>query len=155
MGLARDGSDHRVDHRDVACVEIGAEPSLLPRALDKGGDRPHEPLASPRDTFAPPTAVLHDQVLERTIRRGRLLESLEEADQRLPCIAAGERRLGRDRKLIDPFLEKLVEEGERIGGTELVSNESAELTIELEPGQYTYICTPHEAAGMTGTLTVS
>jgi outer membrane protein assembly factor BamB/plastocyanin len=49
----------------------------------------------------------------------------------------------------------ITKEGERIGGTELVSNESAELTIELEPGQYTYICTPHEAAGMTGTLTVS
>ena len=46
-------------------------------------------------------------------------------------------------------------DGERIGGTALISNESAELTVELEPGEYTYYCTPHRAAGMTGTLTVS
>lgn len=44
---------------------------------------------------------------------------------------------------------------ERIGGTELISNESAGLTVELELGEYSYICTPHEASGMTGTLTVS
>lgn len=43
---------------------------------------------------------------------------------------------------------------ERIGGTELVSNASAEITVELEPGRYSFICTPHESAGMTGTLTV-
>jgi plastocyanin len=46
-------------------------------------------------------------------------------------------------------------DGERVGGTDLLSNESAEVTVELEPGQYTYVCTPHESAGMTGTLTVS
>ena len=46
-------------------------------------------------------------------------------------------------------------DGERIGGTELISEESAEVTVELEPGEYTYVCTPHESAGMTGTLTVT
>jgi outer membrane protein assembly factor BamB len=49
----------------------------------------------------------------------------------------------------------IVRDGERIGGTELLSNESAELTVELEAGEYAYICTPHEALGMTGTLTVT
>ncbi len=49
----------------------------------------------------------------------------------------------------------VVKDGERVGGTELISNESADVTLELEPGEYTYICTPHESAGMTGTLTVT
>jgi outer membrane protein assembly factor BamB/plastocyanin len=47
------------------------------------------------------------------------------------------------------------QDGERIGGTDLISNESAEVTVELEPGQYTFYCTPHRGAGMTGTLTVT
>ena len=42
----------------------------------------------------------------------------------------------------------------RIGGTDLVSNDSAELTVELDAGAYTFFCTPHRSAGMTGTLTV-
>jgi alcohol dehydrogenase (cytochrome c) len=46
-------------------------------------------------------------------------------------------------------------DGERVAGTELISEESAQLTVELEAGGYTFICTPHESAGMTGTLTVS
>jgi outer membrane protein assembly factor BamB/plastocyanin len=45
--------------------------------------------------------------------------------------------------------------GERIAGTKLISNDSAEVTVTLEPGEYRYICTPHESAGMTGTLTVT
>jgi outer membrane protein assembly factor BamB len=45
--------------------------------------------------------------------------------------------------------------GERIAGTKLISNDSAEVTVNLEPGEYRYICTPHESAGMTGTLTVT
>jgi len=44
--------------------------------------------------------------------------------------------------------------GERIAGTELVSNDSAELQVELEAGEYSFLCTPHQGAGMTGTLTV-
>ena len=43
-------------------------------------------------------------------------------------------------------------DGERLEGTDLLSNDSTEITVELEPGDYTYICTPHEAAG---TLTVT
>jgi len=46
-------------------------------------------------------------------------------------------------------------DGKRLDGTDLLSNESAEITVELDPGDYTYICTPHESAGMTGTLTVT
>jgi plastocyanin len=45
--------------------------------------------------------------------------------------------------------------GERIAGTKLISNDSAEVTVNLEPGAYRYVCTPHESAGMTGTLTVT
>lgn len=44
--------------------------------------------------------------------------------------------------------------GLRVAGTELISNESAEVTGELKAGRYTFFCTPHESAGMTGTLTV-
>lgn len=44
--------------------------------------------------------------------------------------------------------------GERIGGTDLISSDSAEITVDLAPGTYTYFCTPHRSAGMMGTLTV-
>lgn len=43
-----------------------------------------------------------------------------------------------------------LEEGELISGGEV-----SEVTVELEPGEYTYYCTPHKEAGMTGTLTVT
>ena len=45
-------------------------------------------------------------------------------------------------------------DGERVAGTELISNASAEVTGQLEAGRYTFFCTPHESAGMTGTLTL-
>ena len=48
----------------------------------------------------------------------------------------------------------IAENGERIAGTDLISNDSAELQVELEAGEYSFLCTPHESAGMTGTLTV-
>jgi len=45
----------------------------------------------------------------------------------------------------------VLEEGELVG-----DGETSEITVKgLEPGTYTYICTPHEAAGMTGTLTIT
>ena len=46
---------------------------------------------------------------------------------------------------------------ERIGVTERISSgASANLTVELPAGEYTYLCTVpgHEQAGMIGTLTV-
>lgn len=42
------------------------------------------------------------------------------------------------------------EEGEIVG-----KDEVSEVTVDLEPGTYTYYCTPHKAAGMVGTLTVT
>ena len=38
-------------------------------------------------------------------------------------------------------------DGERIGGTEFISNESAEVTVELEAGEYTFYCTPQSPRG--------
>lgn len=46
-------------------------------------------------------------------------------------------------------------DGERVAGTDLISNDSQDVTVQLAAGQYTFVCTPHESAGMTGTLTVS
>lgn len=41
-------------------------------------------------------------------------------------------------------------EGELAG-----KGESSTVTVELEPGTYTYFCSPHKSSGMTGTLTVA
>lgn len=47
-------------------------------------------------------------------------------------------------------------DGESLGEGELVADGGvSEVTAELEPGTYTYYCTPHKSAGMTGTLTVT
>jgi plastocyanin len=48
-------------------------------------------------------------------------------------------------------------DGEIVGEEgELVADGGvSEATADLEPGTYTYVCTPHEGAGMTGTLTVT
>lgn len=47
-------------------------------------------------------------------------------------------------------------DGEDLGGTEVISGETAEATLELEPGEYTFYCSVagHREAGMEGTLTV-
>lgn len=48
------------------------------------------------------------------------------------------------------------EDGETLGEGEIVGQgETSEVTADLEPGTYTYYCSPHKGAGMTGTLTVS
>lgn len=43
-----------------------------------------------------------------------------------------------------------LDEGDIVG-----EGETSEASAELEPGTYTYYCTPHKGAGMTGTLTVT
>jgi plastocyanin len=48
------------------------------------------------------------------------------------------------------------EDGEDLGGTEVITSDSATATVELEPGTYTYFCSVagHREAGMEDTLTV-
>jgi len=48
------------------------------------------------------------------------------------------------------------EDGEELEVGDLVgADESSEITVDLEPGTYTYFCSPHKSSGMTGTLTVT
>lgn len=49
-----------------------------------------------------------------------------------------------------------VKDGEDVKGeSELISKDTVELTVDLEPGEYEFYCTPHEGAGMKGTLTIT
>ena len=47
------------------------------------------------------------------------------------------------------------QDGKIIGETKLITESTDEVTVDLEPGVYEYYCTPHRAAGMVGTLTVT
>ena len=47
--------------------------------------------------------------------------------------------------------------GNDVGATDTISGSSTSTTVDLKPGTYTFFCSVdgHEAAGMTGTLTVN
>jgi plastocyanin len=50
----------------------------------------------------------------------------------------------------------IVVDGYEDDASELIADgKSTETTVTLEPGTYEYYCTPHRAAGMVGTLTVT
>ncbi|MDP1850274.1 MAG: plastocyanin/azurin family copper-binding protein [Solirubrobacteraceae bacterium] len=51
---------------------------------------------------------------------------------------------------------KVEKDGEDVGGTEVVTGDTAEATVELEAGEYTFYCSvgEHRQEGMEGELTV-
>ena len=51
---------------------------------------------------------------------------------------------------------KIEKDGEDVGGTEVITGETAEATVELEAGEYTFYCSvgDHREDGMEGELTV-
>ena len=51
---------------------------------------------------------------------------------------------------------KVEQDGEEIGGTDVITNDTAEATLDLEPGRYNFFCSVpgHRQAGMEGPLTV-
>ena len=55
-----------------------------------------------------------------------------------------------------PHDAKIEKGGEEIGGTEVVTGEKADATVELDAGEYTFFCSVpgHRDAGMEGKLTV-
>ena len=55
-----------------------------------------------------------------------------------------------------PHDVKIEKDGEEIGGTDVVTGDTAKATVDLEAGDYTFFCSVpgHRQAGMEGPLTV-
>ena len=79
-------------------------------------------------------------------------------DQTDVTAAAGNVTINFDNKQAIPH-DVIVEDqsGNDIGGTDLVSSDTASATVDLQPGTYTFYCTVsgHREGGMEGTLTVN
>jgi plastocyanin len=119
-----------------------------------GDDDDGEDAASP----APPPAAATDGAGEATTLENPAEESGALAFQKDSLTApAGEIRLVMENPSpVDHNIAvkngDVEEEGEVVG-----QGETSEVTVTLEPGEYTFYCSVpgHEAAGMEGTLTVS
>ena len=78
-------------------------------------------------------------------------------DQTDVTAAAGNVTINFDNKQAIPH-DVIVEDqsGSDIGGTDLVSSDTASATVDLQPGTYTFYCDVpgHREGGMEGTLTV-
>lgn len=47
------------------------------------------------------------------------------------------------------------QDGEILEESELIAEDTVELTVDLEAGDYEFVCTPHVGAGMVGDLTIT
>jgi plastocyanin len=71
--------------------------------------------------------------------------------------SAGEVEIDFDNPATVPHDVRVEDEGgEDLGGTEVITNDTASATVDLEAGEYTYFCSVpgHREAGMEETLTV-
>ena len=70
--------------------------------------------------------------------------------------AVGENRIDFTNEASIPHDVKIERDGEEIGGTEVITNDTAEATVTLEAGEYTFFCSVpgHRQAGMEGPLNV-
>jgi plastocyanin len=68
----------------------------------------------------------------------------------------GRNRIVLTNKSSVPHDVKIEKDGREIGGTEVVINGTADATVDLNPGRYTFFCSVpgHRQAGMEGPLTV-
>ena len=128
----------------------GQKPQLLSFQLN--GERVTPPASADSDEGGQTTTdeSATGDVIEVGVVEGAL--RFDPSELRAP---AGDVAFRFDNTEATPHDFVIEKDGRRIGGTELVSNESADLAVELEAGEYTFFCTPHRSAGMTGTLSVA